>query len=116
MSGSVDFSTPAQSARDALLPYLPNGRQVVLAGMRHTSDLRGVQPEAAKRLLTSLYDTGVADDSLYTYMPMDFAVGMGFPALVKIGLGAGAALALVVAAAIVVACLIVRRVARRRAT
>ncbi len=113
VSGSVDFSTPAQFATDELLPYLTNGRQVILAEMGHTNDLRGAQPEATERLLNSFFDTGMADDSLYTYKPMDFAVGMGFPALAKIGLGAAAALTVVVA---VVIWLGARRIARRRAT
>ena len=113
VSGSVDFSTPPQFARDELLPTLPNGRQVILAEMGHTDDVRNVQPEATERLLNSFFDTGVADDSLYTYEPMDFSVGMGFPALTKIALGAVAALILVVA---LVIWLVVRKIARRRAT
>jgi hypothetical protein len=113
ISGSVDFSTPPQFATDELLPYLPNGRQVILAEMGHTEDVRNVQPEATERLLTSFYDTGVADDSLFTYAPMDFHVGMGFPALAKIGLGVVVVLILVAG---VVIWLIVRRISRRRAT
>lgn len=113
VSGSVDFSTPPQFATDELLPYLPNGRQIILAEMGHTGDVRGVQPEATERLLISFYDTGVADDSLFTYEPMDFAVGMGFPALAKIGLGAVVVLIVVVG---VVIWLVVRKISRRRAT
>jgi pimeloyl-ACP methyl ester carboxylesterase len=113
ISGSVDFSTPPQFATDELLPYLPNGRQIILAEMGHTEDMRNVQPEATERLLTSFYDTGVADDSLFTYAPMDFHIGMGFPALAKIGLGVVVVLFLVVA---VVVWLVARRISRRRAT
>jgi pimeloyl-ACP methyl ester carboxylesterase len=113
ISGSVDFSTPPQFATNELLPHLPNGRQVILAEMGHTEDVRNVQPEATERLLTSFYDTGAADDSLFTYAPMDFHVGMGFPAMAKIGLGVVAALIIVVA---VVVWLVVRRISRRRAT
>lgn len=118
VSGSVDFSTPPQFATDELLPYLPNSRQVILAEMGHTEDVRNVQPEATERLLNSFFDqatlgTGVADDSLYTYEQMDFHVGMGFPALAKIALGAVVVLILVVAAVI---WFVARRIARRRAT
>ena len=113
VSGSVDFSTPPQFATNELLPHLPNGRQVILAEMGHTEDVRNVQPEATERLLTSFYDTSAADDSLFTYAPMDFHVGMGFPAIAKIGLGVVVALILVMA---VVIWLIVRRIVRRRAT
>jgi pimeloyl-ACP methyl ester carboxylesterase len=113
VSGSVDFSTPPQFATDELLPYLPNGRQVILAEMGHTDDLRNAQPEATERLLNSFFDTGVADDSLYTYEPMNFHVGMGFPALAKIALGVVAALILVVVVAV---WLVARRIVRQRAT
>jgi hypothetical protein len=42
-----------------------------------------MQPEATVRLLTSFYDTGVADASLYSYQPMDFHVEIGFPEMAK---------------------------------
>lgn len=86
ISGSVDFSTPAEYARDELLPFLKHGKQVIIAEAGHTGDFWKVQPAAGERLLTSFYDTGVADDSLYTYTPMNFKVDMGFPAIFKIAL------------------------------
>lgn len=92
VSGSVDFSTPVEYARDELLPSLKNGRQVIISEAGHVGDVWGVQPEATTRLLTSFYDTGVADDSLYQYAPMDFNVKLGFPLLAKILLGTGAML------------------------
>ncbi len=113
ISGSIDFSTPAQFAEQELLPFLSRGRHVVIAEQGHTNDFRQFQPQAAERLLTSFYDTGVADDSLYTYEPMDFHVGLGFPALAKIALSVVVVLILVVAAVI---WLVVRKISRRRAT
>jgi pimeloyl-ACP methyl ester carboxylesterase len=89
ISGSVDFSTPAEYARDELLPSLKNCRQVIISEAGHVGDVWGVQPEATLRLLTTFYDTGVADDSLYQYAPMDFNVKLGFPLLAKILLGTG---------------------------
>ncbi|MBN2006067.1 MAG: alpha/beta fold hydrolase, partial [Anaerolineae bacterium] len=86
ISGSVDFSTPAEYARDELLPFLKHGKQVIIAEAGHTGDFWKVQPEAGERLLTSFYATGEADDSLYTYTPMVFKVDMGFPAIFKIAL------------------------------
>lgn len=41
------------------------------------------------RTLAILYDTGVADDSLFAYSPMEFKVRLGFPLLAKILLGTG---------------------------
>jgi len=89
LSGSIDFSTPAEYARDELLPSLKKGKQVIISEAGHVGDVWGVQPAATLRLLTTFYDTGVADDSLFTYAPMDFKVKMGFPLLAKILLGTG---------------------------
>jgi len=89
VSGSVDFSTPAQYATDELLPTLSKGQQVIVAEAGHTGDLFGLQPAATERLLTSFYDTGLADASLFTYLPMNFRVGLGVPLLAKLLAGAG---------------------------
>ena len=83
VSGNVDFSTPAQAATEELLPHLEKGEQVILSEFGHTNDVWGLQPEATERLLRSFYDTGVADDSLFSYQPMKFAVGLGLPEIVK---------------------------------
>lgn len=84
VSGSIDFSTPAEYATNELLPSLKNGKQVILSEMGHVSDLWNVQPKATLRLLTSFYDTGKADESHYKYEPMNFKVSLGFPVLAKI--------------------------------
>lgn len=89
LSGSVDFSTPAEYARDELLPSLKNGGQIIISEAGHVGDVWRVQPEATLRALTTFYATGVADDSLFTYSPMDFNVRLGFPLLAKILLGTG---------------------------
>ncbi len=112
VSGSVDGTTPARYATEELLPSLGNGKQVILSEFGHVDDVWNLQPEATVRLLTSFYDTGVADDSLYTYQPMDFHVGLGFPEIAKIAL---AAVVLVIAGLGVLVWFIVRRVRRRRA-
>ena len=46
-----------------------------------------LQPEAAERMLTSFYETGTADDSLFVPNVVDFEVGFGFPAMAKVGVG-----------------------------
>lgn len=112
VSGSIDYSTPQQFARDELLPSLKNGKQVILSEFGHTGDVWGLQPTATVRLLVSFYDSGVADESLYTYQPMDFNVGLGFPEIAKIGL---AVVVLVIAGLAVFVWYIVRRVRRRSA-
>jgi pimeloyl-ACP methyl ester carboxylesterase len=89
ISGSVDFSTPAQFAKDELLPSLHKGKQVIIAEQGHVGDFWAFQPAAAERLLTSFYDTGNGDDSLYTILPMDFKPAISFPLLAKILLSTG---------------------------
>ena len=83
VGGSADFSTPVQFATAELLPFLSNGQQVILSEFGHTGDVWGMQPEATIRLLTSFFDTGVADDSLYKYQRMDFHVEKGFAEMAK---------------------------------
>ena len=55
--------------------------------MGHIDDVWAIRPEATERLLTSFYETGIPDDSLCTYVPMDFNVKWGFPKIAKVGLG-----------------------------
>jgi pimeloyl-ACP methyl ester carboxylesterase len=111
VSGTVDFSTPAQLATEDLLPSLPHGRQVVLAEFGHTADLWKVNPRATERLVTSFFDTGVADSSLYHYAAMDFRASPRLPTLAKLLLGLGSALTLGAVAAIL---FLIRWVHRRR--
>ena len=106
VSGSIDYSTPVQFATEELLPVLENGEQVILSEFGHSSDVWGMQPEATIHLLTTFYDTGEVDDSRFTYQPMDFHVGLGFPVLAKIAL---AVVVLVVGGLAVLARLVVRR-------
>jgi pimeloyl-ACP methyl ester carboxylesterase len=110
VSGSTDVATPAELATEELLPYLSNGQQVILAEMSHADIPEANQPQAIERLLTSFYDTGVADDSLFTATPLDFRVSWGYPAQAKIGLGL---VLLIIAIVIAVIWFTIRRVKRR---
>jgi pimeloyl-ACP methyl ester carboxylesterase len=88
IGGTVDFATPARFATEELLPNLPNGQQVILAEFGHSNDFWDYQPEASTRLLTTFFDTGEVDDSLYTLQTVDFDVGVASaPTLAKILLG-----------------------------
>jgi len=84
INGSVDFSTPPQFAIEDLLPSLKNGQSVLIFEQGHVGDFWGFQAEARQRLLTSFYDTGMADASLYEYLPMDFKPAMKFTVITKI--------------------------------
>ncbi|HCV42797.1 MAG TPA: hypothetical protein DGH68_04895, partial [Bacteroidetes bacterium] len=88
LSGSVDFANPAELATKELLPYLKNGRQVILSECGHVGDVLNVYPESTRRMLTSFYSTGVVDTSLNAHKPMDFNVRWRFPLVAKLALGA----------------------------
>jgi pimeloyl-ACP methyl ester carboxylesterase len=111
VSGTVDFSTPPALATAELLPALPHGKQVVLAEFGHTADLWQVNPRATERLLTSFFDTGVADSSLYRYVAMDFQASPRLPTLAKLLLGFVSTLAV---AALAAMWFVTRWVKRRR--
>ena len=69
-----------------LLPYLPNGHQVVLSELGHTTDFWTYEPAASTRLLTTFFDSGRVDDSLYTHRAIDFTPDVTHTALTK-GIG-----------------------------
>ncbi|MFI5840909.1 alpha/beta fold hydrolase [Catenuloplanes sp. NPDC051500] len=75
VSGSVDFSTPAETATRDLLPALPRGRQVILPELGHTADFWEHQPEAGSHLLTTFFEEGRVDDSRFDTRPVDFDPG-----------------------------------------
>jgi len=95
LSGTLDVSTPARNAREQLLPLLENGEQVVLSEFAHTGDLYYLQREATRHLLTTFFDTGEVDASLYQPNEVNFKPSWGFPLIAKLAL-AGAVLALVI--------------------
>lgn len=112
VSGSIDFDTPMQFARDELLPSLRNGQHVIVSEYGH-GEFLALQPEASERLLTGFYATGLVDDSLFTNQPVNFQVGIGYPAMAKLGL---AAIVLVLVIVVAVIWFILRRVRRNRSS
>ena len=100
LSGTLDVSTPAQNARDQLLPMMENAQQVVLSEFAHTGDLIFLQREATRHLLTTFFATGEVDDSLYEPNTVNFEPKWGLPLIAKLVVGGGA-LALVLAAVVV---------------
>src|SRR4030042_1405014 len=71
LSGSVDFSTPAEYATHELLPLISNGKQVILAEMGHTNDLWNVQrPDSASHSKAGSLATGLhAFSNIHTLQP-----------------------------------------------
>ena len=94
ISGALDFATPPLDATNEIMPYLPNGHQVVLQGFGHTDDFWNQQTEAGKRLVNQFFDTGKVDDSLYQPQVVDFTPDMSQTSLAKIVAGALGLLAL----------------------
>jgi pimeloyl-ACP methyl ester carboxylesterase len=95
IGGELDFSTPPQVATKELLPYLPNGYEVVLPGIGHTASIFAEQPEASSRLINTFFETGKVDDSLYSPQSVDFTPAKRFGDMAKIFLGLALALAAV---------------------
>ena len=87
LSGTLDVSTPAQNARNQLLPFLENGEQVVLSEFAHTGDLYDLQPEATRHLLTKFFLTGEVDTSRFTPNTVNFKPSWGFPLIAKLAVG-----------------------------
>ena len=108
ISGSIDFSTSPHFATEELLPYLSNGQQVILKDFGHTGSFWNSQPEARVHMLNTFYDAGKVDASLYTYQPLDFDVGLGWPGLAKL------VVAIPVLIVVLVAALVWFLIARRR--
>jgi pimeloyl-ACP methyl ester carboxylesterase len=90
VGGALDFATPPQVATKELLPYLPNGHQVVLAGLGHSTSFWTEQEEAGSRLINTFFDSGRVDRSLYKPMSVDFT-----PEVTQTALGKGIAAAMV---------------------
>jgi len=72
--------------------------------------VQNFQPEALRRLVTSYYDTGVADDSLFVYQPLPFKPGMRLTVIAKVLVAAMVVLPTLLILGIVQA---VRRIRRR---
>lgn len=87
VNGTVDFSTPP-TALDEAKPYFHNAQMVILPEYSHAGDLTDLQPAAFELMITSYYDTGVADTSLFVYQPLSFQPKISFTVIAKLLLAA----------------------------
>ncbi len=83
IGGSLDFATPPEVATKELLPYLPNGHQVILAGFGHTTSFWTEQTKASNHLINTFFDTGKVDDSLYKPQAVSFTPGSTHTGIAK---------------------------------
>jgi len=93
IGGELDVSTPPQVADTQLMPYLPNGREVVLPGFGHTGSVFKEQPEAGTHLINTFLSSGLVDDSLYEPQALEFTPPTTHGGLAKVLLGVMLALA-----------------------
>ena len=100
LSGSVDFTNPPECATE-LIPYLKNGRQIIMSEAGHVGDIRYLQQDATNAIITDYINKGIVDTLRIKYVPMDFNVNMGFPTIAKTGLGIIGTVVLLVATGMV---------------
>jgi pimeloyl-ACP methyl ester carboxylesterase len=118
VNGNIDFSTPAENARDELLPHLTNGHLVILSEMGHSSDVVDTQPEAFRHLAETFFLEGVVDDSQFHYEPMNFTPSQSAPEMAKkyvrrFALMGGGAIVSIIAIVILIVWLVKRHKKRR---
>jgi len=111
VNGTVDFSTPPDALDDAR-HYYHKAQMVLLPEFSHIGDVTNLQLDAFEQLITSYYDTGVADDSLYVYQPLSFEPSLSLTAVARILVAALIVLPTLVILGVVWA---VRRIHQRRA-
>jgi len=95
ISGALDSATPPQVTTKELLPYLPNGHQVVLPAFGHVGSFYQEQSEAGTRLINTFFASGQVDESLYMQQTVDFTPATTLTAVAKLVAGTMIGLALV---------------------
>lgn len=110
VNGTVDFST-LPTTLDEVKPFYHKAQIVLLPEFSHVEDEYSFQQEAFKRLITSYYDTGVADDSLYVYQPLSFKPGLSMTVVARLLVAAIVLLPVLLILGVVLAA---RRIRRRR--
>lgn len=109
VNGTVDFSTPPTALEEAK-PYYHHAQMVLLSEFSHVSDIETLQPAAFEHLITSYYDTGIADASLFEYQPISFGAGLSLSIVAKLLVGGMIGLPVLLIGLVI---FIVRRVRRR---
>jgi pimeloyl-ACP methyl ester carboxylesterase len=82
ISGNLDVSTPADYAQEELLPYLPNGRQVILKNMSHL-DLGSCQYNTYNKFVSTYFYSGKVDESDFSLDDINFNPKKRFSTLAK---------------------------------
>jgi hypothetical protein len=83
VDGTLDVST-LPGWLDEASTYFHRAQVVLLPEFGHVVDVQTFQPEAFERLVTSYYDTGLADDSHFVYQPLPFEPGMRLAVIARL--------------------------------
>jgi pimeloyl-ACP methyl ester carboxylesterase len=95
VGGTLDVSTPPVNATRELLPFLPNGQQVVLPRFGHSTSFWSDQPEAGTHLINTYLDSGRVDTSRYAPQQIDLTPTLTPTNVAKVAAGTMIALALI---------------------
>jgi pimeloyl-ACP methyl ester carboxylesterase len=83
VSGSLDVSDPPWVPKAELLPWLPNGKQVILKEMAHCPDMSGLQHDAFVYMVQRFIDDGIVDTSKFKHDPVNFTPKKNFNRMAK---------------------------------
>jgi hypothetical protein len=78
----IDFSSLPDHIRNEVMPYLKNGRFVVLSNMGHM-DVIKLQQEAFEQMVGTFYLEGAVDTSKYVHHIIDFTPAETYPNYAK---------------------------------
>ena len=82
IGSNLDVSTPPENATNELLPFLPNGHQVILKNMSH-QDVSSLQADSYNKLVADYFDKGAVNESMFRYDEIDFKPAKRFSSLAK---------------------------------
>jgi pimeloyl-ACP methyl ester carboxylesterase len=117
LSGNIDLSTPAENAKNELLPYLNNGKQYILSEYGHVGDIMNRKHEAFVKAICTYYASGEADMSAYQAQNVDFTPQMSYPQLAKIVIACAVGIILLITGIVfLIRYLVRRRKLKRRAS
>jgi len=83
ISGNLDITNPPLVAKEKLLPYLQNGKQVILKDMAHCGDLMYLQYDAYTHMVLRFIDDGIVDTSKFKHDPVCFKTKKSFNKIAK---------------------------------
>ena len=83
VGGDLDIANPPELTINELMPYMSNGKQVILKHMAHTGDLRFSQRSAYKHMFVRYFDDGVVDTSKFKQDSVNFETKRSFNKMAK---------------------------------